>query len=219
MDIIDHFSKWMWSYPMKEKTAQEAVRCIKSFIFSFGLTKKLHTDNGLEVKNKLMDDFCAKYNIKHIYSKPSSPKSNGAVEASHKQIKKLILEKFYTSQENEFDLDDAILSAVNFHNNTVHSSTKYKPIFLRDITDINLINKVNENISQCITTALKYKNNYLLDKDDYILINDNIKILVKDNKKYIKKNKINMTGEFNIPAIFKKYTNNNDLEIICKKKI
>ena len=70
MDIIDHFSKWMWSYPMKEKTAQEAVTCIKSFIFSFGLPKKLHTDNGLEVKNKLMDDFCSKYNIKHIYSKP-----------------------------------------------------------------------------------------------------------------------------------------------------
>ena len=25
MDIIDHFSKWMWSYPMKEKTAEEAL--------------------------------------------------------------------------------------------------------------------------------------------------------------------------------------------------
>ena len=165
-----------------------------------------------------MDDFCTKYNIKHIYSKPYTPKSNGAVEASHKQIKKLILEKFYTSQENEFDLDDAILSAVNFHNNTVHSSTKYKPIFLRDTIDINLINKVNENISQCIKTAIKYKYNYLLDKDDYILVNNNIKVLIKNNKKYIKK-KFNIIGEFNIPAIFKKYTINNDLEIMCKKNM
>ena len=79
MDIIDNFSKWMWSYPMKEKTAIEAVKCIKSFVFSYGKCNKLHTDNGLEVKNNLMEEFCAQYNIRHIYSKPYSPKSNGAV--------------------------------------------------------------------------------------------------------------------------------------------
>ena len=58
MDIIDHFSKWMWPYPLKEKTSPQAVRCIKSFVFSFGNANKSHTENGLEVKNNLMEDFC-----------------------------------------------------------------------------------------------------------------------------------------------------------------
>jgi hypothetical protein len=155
MDIIDHFSKWMWSYPLKEKTAFEAVKCIKSFVYSFGKCNKLHTYNGLEVKNNLMDEFCAQYNIRHIYSKPYSPKSNGAVEASHKQIKNLLFDRYYTSKIDEFDIDDAILSAINYHNNSVHTTTKFKPVYLRDITDLKIINEVKANITKSILTAIK----------------------------------------------------------------
>ena len=134
-------------------------------------------------------------NIKHIYSKPYSPKSNGAVEASHKQIKRLVFDKYYTSNEKEeFDLEDAVLSAVNYHNNTIHSTTKYKPFDLRDTSDLNIINKVNENIKKCIIAALKYKDTYLLDKNDYILINNNIKVITKTNKNYIKKKICNING-------------------------
>ena len=46
MDIMDHFSKWMWSYPMKEKTANEALRGWKFFVFTFGKANKLHTDKN-----------------------------------------------------------------------------------------------------------------------------------------------------------------------------
>ena len=42
---------------MKEKTANEALRCLKFFVFSFGKANKLHTDNGLEVKNNLIEEF------------------------------------------------------------------------------------------------------------------------------------------------------------------
>lgn len=73
------------------------------------------------MENNLIEKFCANNNIKHIYIKPHSPQSNEAVEASPKQIKRLVFDKYYTSNEKEeFDLEDAILSVVNFHNNTIH---------------------------------------------------------------------------------------------------
>ena len=37
IDIVDHFSKWIWSYPVKSKTSEEALKCLKSYIFSYGI--------------------------------------------------------------------------------------------------------------------------------------------------------------------------------------
>ena len=70
IDIIDVFSKWIWSYPVYDKTAASALRCLKKFIFSFGKPNTLHTDNGNEFKNTLIDNFCNSLNIRHIFSKP-----------------------------------------------------------------------------------------------------------------------------------------------------
>ena len=48
MDIIDHFSKWIWAYPLKSKTAYYSLQTLKNFIFSFGKSNTPHTDNGLD---------------------------------------------------------------------------------------------------------------------------------------------------------------------------
>ena len=151
LDIVDHFSKWIWSYPLKTKRAEDTLRCLKSFIMSFGLVKKIHTDNGLEFHNTLFDNYCTENNIIHSYSKPYTPKSAGAVEAAHKQIKKLVFDQYYTEKENdrEFNLEDALLNSINFHNNNIHSITGFKPVDLKDIEDINIINQVKENIKKC----------------------------------------------------------------------
>ena len=45
IDIIDHFSKWVWSYPVYEKNAIITLQCFKKFVFSFGKPNRLHTDN------------------------------------------------------------------------------------------------------------------------------------------------------------------------------
>ena len=54
----------------------------------------------------------------------------------------LLFNKYYTSNEkDEFDSVDAVLASVNFHNNTIHSTTKYKSIALREITDLKIFIK------------------------------------------------------------------------------
>lgn len=53
----------------------------------------------------------------HKYSKPYNPKSAGAVEEAHKHIKKLVYDQFYTNESDIFSLEDALLEAINYHNN------------------------------------------------------------------------------------------------------
>ena len=89
LDIIEHFSKWIWSYPIKFKDAHNALICLKNFIFIIGKCNTLHTDNGLEFKNLLFEKFCAENGICQKFSKPYTPKSPGAVESAHKQIKNM----------------------------------------------------------------------------------------------------------------------------------
>ena len=138
----------------------------------------MHTDNGTEFKH---------------YScifKALFPKSAVAVEAAHKQIKKYVFDEFYTTLSDEFFLEDVLLTIVNYHNNIEHSSTHFRPIDIKDTTDPKIIEIVNNNFSKTINYAIKYKNLYLLEKDEYLLINNNIKLNYKDNNiKEIVKNK------------------------------
>ncbi len=55
-----------------------------------------------------------------------------------KEIKQFINEKFYIRESDPFAINEILLIAINNHNN-IPSSTNYKPIELRDITDEKII--------------------------------------------------------------------------------
>ena len=55
-------------------------------------------------------------------------------------------------------MDDILLKSINNHNNNMHISTNYKPIEIRDVDNIDIINIVNKNIEKNILHAIKYKN-------------------------------------------------------------
>ena len=54
LDIIDHFSKWMSSYLLKNKSADLVLDKIKSFIRSNGTCDIFQTDNGKEFNNQIL---------------------------------------------------------------------------------------------------------------------------------------------------------------------
>ena len=77
-------------------------------------------------------------------------------------------------------------------------------------------------MEKIIGKALKKFNNYLLEENDYLLINDNIKTKDIEEGVEIVIKKKSVAGEFRIPAQFIKYTKDSKLKIkICKtfKKI
>src|SRR3954466_10391160 len=85
---IDYFTKWVEAASYANVTKQVITHFIKHNIISrYGIPKKIITDNGSNLNNKMMKELCESFKIKHHNSSPYRPKMNGAVEATNKNIK------------------------------------------------------------------------------------------------------------------------------------
>ena len=79
---IDYFTKWVEAASYKSVTKQAVVKFIrKDIICRYGLPERIITDNGRNLNNKLMEELCTQFKVKHSNSTPYRPKMNGAVEA------------------------------------------------------------------------------------------------------------------------------------------
>ena len=113
LDIIDVFSKWMWSYPLIHRDSQEILIALRKYLLCFGMCKKIQTDKAYEFRSSIINNFCIENNIERVFSPPYHPQANGAVEAAHKIIEKYVNNYFYTLPKKEFSLETVILDALN----------------------------------------------------------------------------------------------------------
>ena len=61
----------------------------------------------------------------------------------------------YEKKLDKFNIDVSLIDAINYHNSTVHTITKYEPNFLRNITNESLIEEVVNNIVNCMKRKIK----------------------------------------------------------------
>ena len=60
LHIVDHWSKFNLAYPLPQKTAKEVANALEKWVFPiFGLPTILHSDNGREFVNHLIEDVLA----------------------------------------------------------------------------------------------------------------------------------------------------------------
>ena len=114
LDLINHFSKWEYSFLLKNKESKSVVSKIKAFIEMNEKPILFHNDNGKEFDNLELKMPLENNNIKYIKSAQYHPQSNGCCEALHKEIKKCLLDDLEELKEN-FDIDVSIENAINFH--------------------------------------------------------------------------------------------------------
>ena len=57
MDIIDHYSKWLDSYLLRNKTAPLFLSYIKKYLMNIGICQIFQTDNGSEFNNQILKIF------------------------------------------------------------------------------------------------------------------------------------------------------------------
>ena len=162
---------------LKTKEAKEVCRKIEIFCKNFGLPKKLHTDNGKEFDNKILNNYCLENNIKLIHSSLYHPQINGTVEATHKEIQKYILNE-YMKNKSGFNVEDVLFEIIRIHNNKIHSITKRIPKEIRDIEDADQINEIKDEIVK--TLQKKNKNSDIINYDKFYVLNTK-DILIKDN--------------------------------------
>ena len=169
VDIIDHFSKYLISIPIKSNNAQNILYCLKQFFLFVGKPKIIQSDNGIEYNNAVINNFLVTNNIKHINSSPRHPQTNGVVEIVHKEVRKNILLNF-NQIVDDISFKNLILDCIDIHNNNVHSVTGFKPSFLLKNDDEEIYELVINNIKKTENNLKKEdNNNYVLKSGDHLL--------------------------------------------------
>ena len=89
--VIDYFTKWGEAASYASVMKLVVARFIKKeIICRYGLSKRIISDNGLNLNNDMVTEVCTRFKIKHHNSVPYRPKMNGVVEAAYKYVKKII---------------------------------------------------------------------------------------------------------------------------------
>ena len=123
--VIDNFSKYGWTIPLKNKNAQTIKDSFENILINSKRKPGLiETDRGKEFYNNIFQDFLNKNNIKH-YSRNSS---YGAVfaERFNRTIRDLL--KKIVFEQGDGNWIDILQTITKQYNNRIHSSTRLTPI-------------------------------------------------------------------------------------------
>src|ERR1043165_8569891 len=78
---IDYFTKWSKARVLKEINAREISKFIyEDIICRHGYPQKILTDRGTHFNNQLVKGLVEKFKVKHGFSSPYHPKTNGLVK-------------------------------------------------------------------------------------------------------------------------------------------
>lgn len=85
--VIDSFSKFMWTVPLRDKSGGAVVPAIRSIFVTNGIPLILHTDNGKEFCNDLMMNMLDEFEVRHVRGRARCPWIQGQVERANQTIK------------------------------------------------------------------------------------------------------------------------------------
>ena len=88
LTLACHFSKFICLEPLKTKEAEEVAQAFERILCRIGIMKRCVCDNGSEFIAQAFQSICDRAGIKKVHTSPLHPESNGAVEASHREINK-----------------------------------------------------------------------------------------------------------------------------------
>ena len=85
---VDKFTKWVEAKPVSKCDAATAVQFMKKVIFRFGFPHNIITDNGTNLSQGAMEEFCQREHIRLDVSSVAHPQSNGQDERANQEILK-----------------------------------------------------------------------------------------------------------------------------------
>ena len=88
LNVIDTYSKYLFSFKLKNKSAEAIKEALESLFFTQGVPKSIQADNGREFSNQLLADFLLSLNVRMVHGRPRHPQSQGQVERVNQTIKR-----------------------------------------------------------------------------------------------------------------------------------
>ncbi|CAF2259493.1 unnamed protein product [Rotaria magnacalcarata] len=144
---VDHYTKYMYTVPLKNKTSENVVQALEKVVFQrcLQLPSRILSDNGPEFDNTLYRHMLVKYNIQPIYASPNPPESNGGVERANQTLIKL-LALYQGDQSNWVNI---LPEVVRTYNSNPHATTKRAPVSFF----IERANSLRHNYDNLLTAA------------------------------------------------------------------
>ena len=103
--IMDHFTRWQDAIPLPNATAPVVAAALDQRVFCYlGLPEQLHSDQGAQFENPLMEELCALWRIDKTHTTPYHPQSNGVVERSNRNLGDSLRTLLLRRGQEEWDL-------------------------------------------------------------------------------------------------------------------
>ena len=153
-NVVDIFSKKVYSYPCKGQTAANAIAAMETFMRNGMKCTYLAADNGGSFLNEF-EEWCRDKGITLVHSKPHSPWSMGKIENMNGQIKKLLFSMMQIKQTRDWVTLMPQVTAMT--NQTVTFSTGKSPDDVEN--DQTLHEEVGNRIQNTANKKYKGKGN------------------------------------------------------------
>ena len=155
---IDYFTKWPEAKALKEASAKE----VSTFIFDdiicrHGCSQKILSDRGSHFNNQLIKNLTQKFEIKHNFSTPYHPQTNGLVERFNRTLCESLAK--LVQHTNTWDL--YIAPVLFAYRTSKNATTKIEPFYLVYGRNAKLpANNLEDNNEENLNTRIEY----LIDK-------------------------------------------------------
>nr|XP_009786369.1 PREDICTED: uncharacterized protein LOC104234497 [Nicotiana sylvestris] len=118
---IDYFTKWIESSTYKAVTKKVVADFVRNnIVCRFGISNSIITNNVSNLNNDLMKEICEKLRIVHQNSTPYTSQMNWAVEAPHKNLKRILRKIMDNHKQCHEKLSFALLG----YRTTMRTSTR-----------------------------------------------------------------------------------------------
>lgn len=123
----DYLTKWPEARAVSEATAVKAANFIyDEIICRHGCPQTILSDRGTHFRNHIVDNLLEKFRIKHLYSTPYHPETNGLTE----RFNRTLCESLAKTTETTTSWDKNISSVLFAYRTAKQATTKIEPFYL-----------------------------------------------------------------------------------------
>ena len=180
--MTDAFSKKIWCHYLGKDTTTNTTCAVLFgwFCTESGSPTTLVSDNGPQFTSKLFAEKMKLWNIKHVFSPPYHPASNGAAERAVQLVKDRLRKMNVSSKA--IDLYTSLAFICKVHGLTPHSSTDRCPYELIKLGNLPSLfpNLISDNTQKSELTVIRHCTNKLkqrksFSEGDNVVVYDNFR--------------------------------------------
>ena len=125
----DAFTKMARVSAIGDKSAPTVAQAILEIMYTFGVPRQIHSDQGLEFCNQLMKVICDKLNINRTATTPYHPQCNAAAERFNRTMGQYLRKAIHDSESSSLDWELYLGPLMLSYNSGVSKSTRMSPFY------------------------------------------------------------------------------------------